>query len=151
MLTLLVHLGYLAYDESTRKVFIPNEEVRGEFARAVRRGGRPELFQLLNASDELIAATLHMDEEAVAKRIEEIHSKYMAPVFYNNEQALRMVMVIAYIGRVDDYRICQELSAGRGYADIVLQPKSSAYSPIVVELKWKDSADGAISKIKKKE
>lgn len=36
--TLLVHLGYLAYDRETKEVFIPNEEVRNEFVRAVREG-----------------------------------------------------------------------------------------------------------------
>ncbi len=34
VLTLLVHLGYLAYDDSG-EVYIPNEEVRQEFIRAV--------------------------------------------------------------------------------------------------------------------
>lgn len=33
ILTLLVHLGYLAYDSAHKNVFIPNEEVRGEFIR----------------------------------------------------------------------------------------------------------------------
>ncbi len=33
---LLVHLGYLAYDIETSEVFIPNEEIRREFIRAVR-------------------------------------------------------------------------------------------------------------------
>lgn len=54
VLTLLVHLGYLAYDEGAGAVYIPNEEVRGEFIRAIRNGGRPELFRLLRASDENI-------------------------------------------------------------------------------------------------
>lgn len=39
ILTLLVHLGYLAYDKYKRKVSIPNEEIREEFIRAVRNGG----------------------------------------------------------------------------------------------------------------
>lgn len=38
VLTLLVHLGYLAYDAVNREVFIPNEEVRQEFLRAVKAG-----------------------------------------------------------------------------------------------------------------
>lgn len=38
--TLFVHLGYLAYDFSNKEVFIPNEEVRGEFIRAVKEGRR---------------------------------------------------------------------------------------------------------------
>lgn len=120
VLTLLVHLGYLAYDESSRSVYIPNEEVRGEFIRAVRNGGRPDLFRLLQASDELMEATL------------------------------RMVMMLAYIGRADDYRIYQELPAGTGYADIVLQPKLGTYPPVIVELKWDESAKGAIAQIKER-
>lgn len=150
VLTLLVHLGYLAFNERTSSVFIPNEEVRGEFIRAVKNGGRPELYRLLQESDELIAATLRMDGKFVAKKLEEIHSRFTAPLFYNNEQALRMILMLAYIGRVDDYHICQELPAGTGYADIVLQPKNQEYPPIVVELKWDKKAKGAIEQIKKK-
>lgn len=56
--TLLVHLGYLAYDTENKEVFIPNEEVREEFIRAVRNGARPELVKAILASDELLAATI---------------------------------------------------------------------------------------------
>jgi hypothetical protein len=38
VLTLLVHLGYLAYDENEKSVYIPNEEIRQEFIRAVKAG-----------------------------------------------------------------------------------------------------------------
>ena len=33
--TLLVHLGYLSFERTSEKVFIPNEEIRAEFAVAV--------------------------------------------------------------------------------------------------------------------
>ena len=36
VLTLLVHLGYLAYNRKENQVFIPNAEVRAEFVRAVK-------------------------------------------------------------------------------------------------------------------
>ncbi len=49
VLTLLVHLGYLAYDISTKSVYIPNEEVREEFIRAVKYGRHRE-------SEELVVA-----------------------------------------------------------------------------------------------
>lgn len=39
VLTLLVHLGYLAYDEKTQMVFIPNQEIMDEFESAVERTG----------------------------------------------------------------------------------------------------------------
>lgn len=35
VLTLLVHLGYLAYDQKNQTAYIPNEEIRSEFAEAV--------------------------------------------------------------------------------------------------------------------
>ena len=35
VLTLLIHLGYLAYDANTKTVHIPNEEIRMEFLRSV--------------------------------------------------------------------------------------------------------------------
>ncbi len=35
VLTLLIHLGYLAYDSQKEQAYIPNEEVKKEFIRAV--------------------------------------------------------------------------------------------------------------------
>ena len=35
VLTLLIHLGYLAYDTENKSAYIPNEEVREEFIRAL--------------------------------------------------------------------------------------------------------------------
>ena len=35
VLTLLIHLGYLAYNQKRQTAFIPNEEVRSEFVSAV--------------------------------------------------------------------------------------------------------------------
>ena len=35
VLTLLIHLGYLAYDAEEEQAYIPNEEVKKEFIRAV--------------------------------------------------------------------------------------------------------------------
>ena len=37
VLTLLIHLGYLSYNEETQTARIPNEEIRLEFFRAVRK------------------------------------------------------------------------------------------------------------------
>lgn len=36
VLTALTHLGYLAYNVNTREVYVPNEEVRTAFVRAVK-------------------------------------------------------------------------------------------------------------------
>lgn len=51
VLTLLVHLGYLAYDEVAEEVFIPNQEIAQEFMRAIKVRGWDGLVQALNHSE----------------------------------------------------------------------------------------------------
>lgn len=57
VLTLLVHLGYLAYDAKSESVYIPNEEVRREFIRAVKAGKHTEIAKMVLASDRLLQDT----------------------------------------------------------------------------------------------
>ncbi len=149
VLTLLVHLGYLAYDENTGKVHIPNEEIRLEFARTVRNDKRPDTMRRIAESDQLIMDTIHMKEETVAAQIEKIHMEAANPLNYNNEHALRAVIQLAYFSYKDYYLKMEELPAGYGYADIIYLPKPGEYVPaLVVELKWNQTADTAIRQIK---
>lgn len=43
VITLLIHMGYMAYDSKTKKVFILNDEVRSVFLRAIRNDGWEEV------------------------------------------------------------------------------------------------------------
>lgn len=73
VLTLLVHLGYLAYKQITQEVFIPNEEIRLEFINAVEDGGWDKLIKIYEESEKLLENTLAMNENAVAQAIENAH------------------------------------------------------------------------------
>jgi hypothetical protein len=74
-----------------------------------------------------------------------------APLFYNDEQALRSVIRFAYISCVDEFLRIEELPTGIGYADVVYLPKKGSSMPImIVELKVNKSTDGAIAQIKNK-
>lgn len=46
VITLLVYLGYLAYDSDWGEVYIPNEEVKREFIRAVTSSKHEEIVKL---------------------------------------------------------------------------------------------------------
>jgi hypothetical protein len=149
VLTLFVHLGYLAYDADKKSVYIPNEEIRQEFMAALKTCKHKEVAKLIQNSDRLLAATLRMEEETVAQTLEEAHSAGCAPLFYNDEQALRSTIRFAYISCVDEYLRIEELPTGFGYADVVYLPKKGSNLPImVVELKWNKTAEGAIAQIK---
>lgn len=47
VMTLLVHLGYLTFDEMTNEVFIPNQEVAEEFLNVVDEPGWDGVIQAL--------------------------------------------------------------------------------------------------------
>lgn len=151
VLTLLIHLGYLAYDEEIKSARIPNEEIRMEFAKSVRKVKRDETMRRVRESDRLIVDTVQGREDAVADQIEKIHREETTPLFYNSEQALRSVIKLAYFSYRDHYLKFEELPSGDGYADIVYFPKKLSPMPaLVIELKWNQSADGAIAQIKGK-
>ena len=151
VLTLLIHLGYLAYDDKERQVSIPNREIKEEFIRAIKNGNRTELVKAIQKSDELLKATWASDEDKVAEIISELHDTDTSHEFYNNEQALRSVIKMAYLSSIDYYVKLEELQSGRGYADIVFWPKKNADCPmLLVELKWNQSPEGAIAQIQEK-
>ncbi|MDE7272686.1 MAG: ATP-binding protein [Lachnospiraceae bacterium] len=149
ILTLLIHLGYLTYDESEETVRIPNEEIRMEFTKSVREVKNTDAIQRLQESRQLIQDTVQMNADKVAAQIEKIHTEMAAPLHYNNEQSLRSVIHIAYYSYPEYYVKFDELPSGNGYADIVYLPKRTSQLPaMVIELKWNQSAEGAISQIK---
>lgn len=155
VMTLLIHLGYLAYNRKRQTAYIPNEEIRGEFADAVGENKWSELIQLENQSNELLEATLDMDENAVAEGIDRIHTEFTSAIQYNNENSLSSVLSIAYLSAMQYYfKPIRELPAGRGFADFVFIPKieyAADYPALVVELKWNKSAKTALQQIYEKE
>lgn len=152
ILTLLVHLGYLSYDMEKEEVFIPNEEVRGEFKNAVEESGWDYVIKAITASDDLLRATWRKDEDAVAKGIASIHMANTSILSYHDENSLSCVITLAYYNAVKEYTLIRELPTGKGYADIVFLPRKHSDKPaIIVELKWNKTAKGAIDQIKEKQ
>ena len=151
VLTLLIHLGYLAYDSEKGTAHIPNEEIRQEFQRAIREVDNKETVRRLKESDKLFLDTINGNEEGVAAQIEKIHAEETSPLHYNKEDSLRSVIKLAYYTYRDNYLQWEELPAGVGFADIVYLPKhNSDWPALVIELKWNRSAEGAIDQIRKK-
>lgn len=153
VLTLLIHLGYLAYDSVSRSAFIPNEEIRSELTAAVEGEQWNEFLELQKTSDELLRATWEYDGETVAEIIEEMHLEYASAITYNNENSLSSVLSIAYLGAMQYYfKPVREMPAGKGFADLVFIPKREYMDipALIVELKWDKSAETAIQQIREK-
>lgn len=154
VMTLLVHLGYLTYDNRNGEVFIPNQEIIQEFIRAVKIGDNWNgLMRSLDRSLELLKNTWALNSDAVAAGINAIHSETTSLFQYNDENSLACTIFIAYYSAGAYYaRPIQEMPAGNGRADIIYLPlKNSEHPALVVELKWNQSAVGAIEQIKEKQ
>ena len=154
VLTLLVHLGYLAFNQKKQVAYIPNEEIRREFMDAVEDDKWSELIQFERESEQLLDATLNLDSEMVAKHIDRIHMEYTSVIQYNNENSLSSVLAIAYLSAMNYYfKPIRELPTGRGFADFVFVPKPEYrgdYPALVVELKWNKNVHTAIQQIRDK-
>ena len=152
VLTLLIHLGYLTYDKETSEVFIPNREIEQEFMRAVKVGGWDGVIQSLDRSRELLERTWALDGNAVAEGMSAIHSETSSILKYNHESSLTSALLMAYYSAKLYYvNPIMELPSGKGFADVVYLPRRNVNRPaLVVELKWDQTADGAIRQIKEK-
>ena len=152
VLTVLIHLGYLSYDRNKSECYIPNKEVAGEMVNAVEDNNWNPVVKALQASEQLLQATLDGDEEAVAQGVDAAHDENTSILSYNNENSLACVLSIAYYYAKNDYIMYRELPTGKGFADIVLIPRKNVASPaILLELKYDKDADSAINQILRKQ
>ena len=151
VLTLLIHLGYLAYDDKTKTVKIPNSEIRAEYVNTVSVSDWGSVSKALKDSADTLNAIWQGREEQVAKVIEQAHFE-TSHIQYNDENALSYTISLALYAARNFYTIHRELAGGKGFADLVFIPKKQfAEKPaLVVELKWDKGAEGAIKQIKDK-
>ena len=152
VLTLLVHLGYLAYNDATRKVRIPNREIAEEFAAAVKNNKYwGDIAVAIKKSDSLIDSIIEGDAEAVAKQLQLVHSTQASILTYNNENSLACAINIAFYTAFRFYSIFRELDTGKGFADMVYIPRPGCdYPALLIELKYNEDVDSAIKQIKEK-
>ena len=148
VLTVLIHLGYLSYDWEENECYIPNREVAGEMVNAVKTSNWQPIVDTIQQSKQLLQDTLNGDTEAVALGVDAAHDEHTSILSYNNENSLACVLSIAYYYARNDYVIHRELATGRGFADLVFLPRKNVDLPaMVIELKYNQDADTAISQI----
>ena len=156
VLTLLIHLGYLAIKGSTNLgviVHIPNEEIKLEFKTCVKNNNRyAGVYDLIKNTDVLLNDIWSLNSEAFAKIFDEAHQDHTSILTYNNENSLANVIAISlFLSTTNTYNVVRKLPTGKGYADLVYLPKSGVNKPaLLIELKFDKSALTAITQIKEK-
>lgn len=141
----------MTYDFDSKTVSIPNSEVQQEFINSIEDGGWEEAMKSIKISDKLLNATLNCDEEKVAEIIDKSHDDNTSILKYNDENSLACVLSIAYYSARKTYIMHREFPAGKGFADLVFEPRSNCSTPAyIVELKYDKSAETALEQIKAK-
>ena len=148
VLTLLIHLGYLGYDQEKQEVFIPNHEIHEVFETSTRSQDWSSSFRALQNSRKLLEATLAGDAETIAELIEAAHDT-SGKRTYNSEAALNYAIQLAYYAAQDEYTLIPDLDTGKGYADLAYLPKHAGKPAILVELKYEKDANTAIRQIQR--
>ncbi len=152
VLTVLIHLGYLAYDKAAAMARVPNEEVRLEFVDALKETTHPTLAGMVASADKLLKDTLAGNEEAVAQDVARAHDSRLGPDWYNDEQALRFAVKLAYLTSVDRFAEIEELPSGHGRAGIVYLPRRYDRIPaMIVELKWDKEPSSALDQVRRRD
>ena len=149
VLSLLIHLGYLGFDDETSEVFIPNKEILDEFRTSTKSDEWIPTFRSIEMSQELLKATWNEDADKVADIIERMHDKADNRT-YNDEAALSYAIRMAYYSAQKYYTLIPETDSGKGYADLICipSPKYADKPAMVVELKYNKDAEGAIAQIR---
>ena len=151
----LVHLGYLGYDDADATIYLPNEETRVELLNSVKENHWPKFETALKLSEQVVAATYNKDSETVAALLSKIHEDKVPALEYNNESALRYVVLMAYLATERDYLApLNEFPTGKGFADIVYLPMSANAKDkpaLIIELKKDASAKVALEQIKERD
>ena len=149
--TLLIHLGYLAYDIDKKEVYIPNNEILAEFEASTKQDDWSVVFKALENSQKLLEATWNKDAAKVSELIEKAHDKANNKT-YNSEAALSYAIQLAYYNAQNYYTLIQEMDTGKGYADLVYipSPKYPDKPVLLIELKYDKDATTAIDQIRKR-
>ena len=149
-LTVLIHLGYLAYDEDLEACYIPNYEIKQEFVNAVDKLNWHEIYNPISNSLKLYEETLKGNVEFINKTLDENHKVLAGPFNKNKEDILGVIVEISYYNAKQFYNIKKEDTSILGRSDLSFIPYDNCHIPFIVELKINSTPDEAIAQIKEK-
>ena len=149
-LTVLIHLGYLAYDKKLKVCYIPNYEIKKEFERALKKLNWKEIYNPISNSKKLYEETLKGNVEFINKTLDENHKDLAGPFNKNKEDILGVIVEISYYNVKQFYNIKKEDTSILGRSDLSFIPYDNCHIPFIVELKINSTPDDAIAQIKEK-
>ena len=125
--------------------------MRAEYVSSVSVSDWGEVSKALKNSADTLNAIWQKRPVQVAEGIRQAHFE-TSHLQYNDENALSYTISLALYAARNFYTVHRELAGGQGFADHVFLPRKKFQEKpaLVVELKWNESANGAIEQKLKK-
>ena len=154
--TYLTHLGYLTYDRDGNTGYgtcrIPNKEVRQEWFNAIETEEEYAVTtRIIQDSRKLLYDTWTGNAEAVEQALDLTHIHVTSNRSYNNKDALQSAIYLAYIYALNYYTVIREMTAGKGFADVVYIPFREKAPAMIIELKRNSCPDSALEQIRNRQ
>ena len=153
-LTVLIHLGYLAFIKGEELgcgyCYIPNYEIRQEFVNAILELDWKEIYNPISNSKKLYEETLKGNVEFINTTLDQNHLELAGPFNKNKEDILGVIVEISYYNAKQFYNIKKEDTSILGRSDLSFIPYDNCHIPFIVELKINSTPDEAIAQIKEK-
>ena len=146
-LTVLIHLGYLAYDKKLKVCYIPNYEIKQEFERALKKLNWKEIYNPISNSKKLYEETLKGNVEFINKTLDQNHKDLAGPFNKNKEDILGIIVEISYYNLKQFYNVKKEDTSILGRSDLSFIPYDNNHIPFIVELKINSSAEDIVEQI----
>ena len=154
-LTVLIHLGYLAYEpidnEGNGLCYIPNFEIRSEFVKAIQDLNWNEIYNPISNSKKLYEETLKGNTDYINESLDKNHLDLAHPFNKNKEDILGIIVQISYYNCKKYYNIKKEDTTTLGRVDLTFIPYDNNHMPLIVELKVNSTPTDVISQIKSRE
>ena len=144
--TYLIHIGYLAYNLQDGTCRIPNAEIRQEWFNAIENNADYEVTdKIIQESKTLLKETLEGNKDAVAKALDVSHIHVTSNRSYNNEDSLQSAIYLSFIYALNKYTVIKEMTAGKGFADVVFIPFVPNIPAMIIELKRNVCSESALN------
>ena len=148
-LTVLIHLGYLAFIKGEELGFgycyIPNYEIRQEFVNAILELDWKEIYNPISNSKKLYEETLKGNVEFINTTLDQNHLELAGPFNKNKEDILGVIVEISYYNAKQFYNIKKEDTSILGRSDLSFIPYDNCHIPLIVELKANSTPDEVIA------
>ncbi len=150
-LSLLVHYGYLSYNEKTETCRITNNEIRELFVLALEDSHIDIITKPLLNSVEMIEETLKCNYIYINDVFDRYH-KELKNIFKDKEyDDLGIIVQTLYYKARKFYNVSSTYDHKEKTTTVCFVPRDNTHLPFIIEIKTDDNADKDIEQIMSKE